>query len=42
MIKEINELKEKHGLTDEAVHDIEMLVKKYYSIGYQNGIKDFE
>ena len=42
MMQEIKELKEKHGLTDEAAHDIEMLVKKYFGIGYQNGVKDFE
>jgi len=42
MMQEIKELKEKHGLTDEAVHDIEMILKTYYIKGYQNGIKDFE
>jgi hypothetical protein len=42
MMQEIKELKEKHGLTDEAVHDIEILIRLIYLKGYENGIKDFE
>jgi hypothetical protein len=41
-MEEVKKLKKKHNLSDEAVYDIEMMVKKYYAIGYQNGIKDFE
>ncbi len=42
MTQKVEELKEKHGLTDEAVHDIDEMLKWYYVKGYQNGLKEFE